>query len=719
MTKRIIPALLVAAGLGSAQTVEPVDPARGLVLANDHVRLVFEPGGLGLSELVDLATGRNHLAETGGKRLLWQVTLGRGTLTRTADNNYRPATYARLETLPDGVRRAVMEWNDLRWWLEDKALTVRVTVELAPDSGIALWRLFVENHSDYWGISSVAFPAVNGFPAAGAYDIARPVFASGGQLLKGWRERIRGRHPSGGWPMQFCSLHEGRNSVYLGTRDSEGRAKDFLIEPGVQLAVVHYPENMGQAGSDWPDWYAVEFGTYQGGWVAAARHYRNWALQQKWASAGRLSRRSVPRLAREAAFWVCESWLWKDTPGGAPPTDMAQWVQHRPAAAGEEADPHELNAPLIAAHEQMGVPTALHWYNWHHMPFDNLYPHFLPAKKGFKERVAELVSRGILVMPYINGTSADMNIPDWERFAPSAIVDEAGGFRHHLYSEAAGRLLSMCPSQVFWRDTIARLVERLVSEYGVNGVYVDQISAMEHELCFNARHGHPLGGGRYWADGNRELLRKVRNVAERAGREITITSEGADELFLDLVDANLTWAQPSDREIPLMQVVYSGYTLFFGSPCDYKQSDRFFRYAQGQALIDGRQNGWMNLRLFEPGHEAKVNYLRLCAQTRARYGNYLTYGRLLEPVEPLDPVPRFTEDVFGWNQKYRGSAPVAEGRLWQAEDGALAVFLANYGDEAVRFRFRVDPAQLGAKGAAVERVEVLEPASVKVVELGR
>ena len=706
--------LLLPAGALAAQ-----DPARGLVLSNAHVRLEFEPGGMGLKAMVDLATGRNHVRAAADKNPLWQLSLGRGTLARTANNNYKPCDYARIEPLAGGAQRAVMEWNGLRWWLEDKALTVRVTVELPPDSGIARWRIFVENHSDYWGLQSVTFPMVSGVGGAD-YDIARPVFASGGHLLRKWNETVRGRHPSGGWPMQFCSLHRQRDSVYLGTQDPDGRAKDFLIEPGKQLAVVHYPENLSEAGSGWPDFYPVEFGVYQGGWVEAARHYRAWALGQKWASAGRLSRRNVPAPVRDAAIWVCESWLWNEPPkGAAPSTNISEWVQEKGAAPGTQADFHELDAPLLAAQQQMGVPMALHWYNWHQTAFDNRYPHVLPAKAGFAERVKELVSRGILVMPYINGCSADMNIPDWDKFAPYANVDEAGGFRHHLYSEAAGRLLTMCPSQSYWQGTIARLVERLVGELGVNGVYVDQVSAMEHEMCFHRGHGHPLGGGRYWTDGNRELLRKVRNVAERSGRQVTITSEGADEVFLDLVDANLTWAQPTDWEIPLMQVVYSGYTLFFGSPCDYQQSDLFFRYAQGQALIDGRQNGWMKLGLFDPKYERKVQFLKACARTRAASAKYLTYGRLIEPLLPLDAVPAFSEDVFGWNRRHRGSAPVAEARLWQAEDGALAIFFANYGEERVPFRYRIDPVRSGGQGTPVEGSVTLEPASVRVLELPR
>ena len=176
--------------------------------------------------------------------------------------------------------------------------------------------------------------------------------------------------------------------------------------------------------------------------------------------------------------------------------------------------PEQMNAPFLEAQQRMGVPMALHWYSWHHMPFDNLYPHFLPAKPGFAERTRQLTARGLLIMPYINGSSADMNIPDFDRFAPHAIRDEAGGLRHHFYSDAAGRLLTMCPAREFWQGRISRVIDGLAN-LGVNGVYVDQISAMEQELCFDRSHGHPLGGGRYWTDGHRASLRKIRNEAQR------------------------------------------------------------------------------------------------------------------------------------------------------------------------------------------------------------
>jgi len=697
---------------------EQLDPSKGFTLANNFVRMEFEPQGMGLAAMMDLHSGINHLQPVKEKHLLWEVAFAKGAQIQKVTNNYAPCNYLRVEKLASGAQRAVMEWNDLRWWHEERVLTVRVTVDLPPDSGLAQWRISAINKSDYWGLWTVAFPLVNGFPEGGKYDLARPVFGSGGQLLRAWSGKIQARYPSGGFPMQFLALSRGRDSVYLGTRDPNAYAKDFAVDAGEKtLSIVHYAENMGVTGSDYPGYYPVEFGVYQGRWQEAALHYRQWALQQKWVQGGKLSQRGdFPEILKNLGVWILADWVWE----------------------GAEGQPPQMDAPLLDAQKFLGVPIGVHWYNWHHMKFDNEYPHFLPPKPGFAERVKDLVSQGVLVMPYINGSSADLNIPDFDKFGPHAIVDEAGGYRLHFYGEASGRLLSMCPTQEYWQNTVASLVQSLVEDSGVNGVYVDQVSAMEHELCFNGRHGHPVGGGRYWVDGNRELLAKVRNASTRQGRRPVITSEGADEVFLDLVDGNLTWAQTTDREIPLMEMVYSGYTILFASPCDITKSDRYFCYAQGQAWMDGRQNGWMNLDLFKPENHTKADYLRACGRLRVATKPFLIYGRLLGPIEPQKPVPTFTEEGFGRNKDvHTGTAPAAEGRLWQDENGNLAVFLANYTDAPVEFKYRIDPAQFGMAGGswdlkeiapegskalttvkgAVERNETLAPRELKVIEI--
>ena len=737
----IIWLIIVACAVGSQAAQRPVDPSKGLILKNRHVRLEFEPKGMGLSAMVDLESGVNHIRPVEGKHRLWQVTLGRGTQRESLDNNYAPCNFARVEELPGGGQRALLEWNDLHWWLQDRMLSIRVIVDLPPDSGIAEWRISVSNNNDYWGMWSVSFPYLNGAPESGKYDVARPIYGTGGQLLKAWRNKVEGRYPSGNWPIQLVALTRtaSRDSVYFATKDPEGSAKDFVVDPGDRsMTIVHYPENMGVAGSDYAGYYPAELGVYQGTWLEAAERYRTWALKQKWLQAGRLSQRTdVPELVKNVGAWIMEGWEWD----GA----------HFPPA-GQDGPP-QMTERVLAAQKWLGMPVALQWYNWHHMVADNDYPHYLPPRPGFAEHVKDMVNQGVLVMPYTNGSSCDYNIPDFAVWGPHAILDEAGAYRMYLYEEGAGRLLSMCPTQATWQNVITNLFNNLVVDYGVNGVYIDQIAAMPHELCFAREHGHPLGGGHYWADGYHDMLRKIRNYSDRDGRNPVLTSEASDEVFLDVMDAGCWPTEPTDSavpgmelsEIPLMNVIYSGYTIFFGSPINLARSERLFRYWQARCLIDGRQLGFMGLDLFKAENSSKAEVLRQCARCRMATKQFLQYGRLLGPIQPENALPVFTEEGFGhdssWQNRpgfyHKGKAPAAEGRLWQAENGDLAVFLANYVDETTDFKYSLDPAKYGLKGTRfelkeigpqaavshstiagkIERTEALAPRQIKVIEI--
>lgn len=96
---------------------------------------------------------------------------------------------------------------------------------------------------------------------------------------------------------------------------------------------------------------------------------------------------------------------------------------------------------------------------------------------------------------------------------------------------------------------------------------------------------------------------------------------------------------------------------------------------------------------------------------------YLTYGRLWGPVVSTAPMPSFTEDSFGWGmyeKLHAASLPCAEARLWQAEDGQLAVFMANYVDQEIPFTFVIDPAAYGLESDAF-RLNDLSPRGTRLI----
>jgi hypothetical protein len=78
-----------------------------------------------------------------------------------------------------------------------------------------------------------------------------------------------------------------------------------------------------------------------------------------------------------------------------------------------------------------------------------------------------------------------------------------------------------------------------------------------------------------------------------------------------------------------------------------------------------------------------------------------------------------------------------EARLWQAVDGHLAVFIANYTDREIPFSYAIDPANYGLsadryeiteitpekvlplakEGRQINRTEIMPPQKVRVIEI--
>ena len=89
-------------------------------------------------------------------------------------------------------------------------------------------------------------------------------------------------------------------------------------------------------------------------------------------------------------------------------------------------------------------------------------------------------------MPYINGRLCDPKSKTWtQEGGDKAAARQENG---KPYTEVYGSkvpLNVMCPATKQWQDKIAGIVDRLVNECGVDGVYIDQIGAAYAVRCFN------------------------------------------------------------------------------------------------------------------------------------------------------------------------------------------------------------------------------------------
>ena len=260
-------------------------------------------------------------------------------------------------------------------------------------------------------------------------------------------------------------------------------------------------------------------------------------------------------------------------------------------------------------------------------------------------------------MPYINGRLWDRDIPSFaeEGFYGAAKDRKGRPYDEAYYSGAA--LAVMCPSKI-WGDRIYELADGLFNEHGVDGIYLDQIGAHGPVRCFDRSHGHRLGGGDWWAGGYRTLLQRVRDLGERSGKKIFLTTENPIECFMDTIDAHLRFGT---RDMPGLNAVYSGYTLHFNSGSGVAAGPEKFKGGEAHACLDGIQIGWGNANDGTLKHPDLTKYMGAIGRLRKRSVPFLVEGEYVDELSCDLPTPQKT----------------LRATVWKAPDGRLGVLMAN------------------------------------------
>lgn len=612
-------------------------------ITGNGLTLEFSPQTGGLAAVLG-SNGHAFMRRAETKPLLWRLTFRRADGSEVKMDNAQ----AEPPTIETGPGEIILRWERVNLPEEPGAFSARVSCRLSPSGDTAQMRLWVNNRSRQSGLWGVQFPVIAPIAEAGKADIAIGR-GNWGELYAAATQTIAGEYPSHNMPMLFMLLLEGDYGLYLAAHDPGARLKQFSLTPGGEFHVNTWAENMGQPGSGWNAPYAFALGAYRGDWIVGCKRYRAWALKSApWTKKGPLAKRSdVPEAMKKVCAWIVG---WGD---------------------------REQVVPTVRRFAQaVGAPVGVHWYNWHQIPFDIDYPAYFPVKPGFAQGVAELKREGVTVMPYINARLWDSGNREFPQAKPYSAKDLQG---HPIIEEygSGAKLAVMCPTQAFWQERVAQLVRRLGEEYGVNAVYLDQIASAPPRLCFDPGHRHPLGSGRWWADGYRQMLTPIKRWAASAERQVGLTTENDAEPYMDNVDAFLTWTPREQHEIPMTTAVYSGYTLYFASNRALAGGDTAFALCQARDFVWGTQLGWEGAEIVAPEHAAKLEFQGRLARLRAIAGDYLVYGELLAVLPPQNDLPDLTGRWNTWQGDREVTLKAVHAALWRGRDGSYALLVAN------------------------------------------
>ena len=549
-------------------------------------------------------------------------------------------------------------WEGFSLGDEKDVVDVAAAVDLSGDGESAKWRIQVRNRSKTWGLAEVEYPIIRHVVASNTASALLPHGNTGGRLYERYSEGHNLLYPHGTVPMQTLAFMKDGAGLQFTTLDGKAQNKAFNTR-GLDMKIWYRCPDEGRPGAaNAPD-YAIETAAFAGDWWAAAKRYRKWALKQPWTSKGPLKDRKdfCKRIGNVGYWMICYS--------GKDAGDVTNRVAKMQAALP-------------------GVPLGFHWYNWHNSPFDVNYPEMFPARGGVKEAAAWMKSQGIFYMPYINGSLWDDDVASFTNAIPYTCKWPNGSNITYRCGHNGNVLARMCPTTELWKKTLAENTRRLFDELDVDGVYLDQVSCSLPQPCHDASHGHRLGGGEFWTQGYRDLMKPIREETVKRGG--ALTSESAAEPYMDSFDAFLTWGGNTPKDVPLLPAVYSGYALYFGCKPELGDSLDSYCALNARMFLWGVQLGWTRI-LLEKGRDKEVEFTRKLCRARLDNLDCFLYGELVGELMPVGEVPMV--DVK-WERDNVGEfkVPAIMSAVWLSDNGKRRAFIVNISDKELLFKFK-------------------------------
>lgn len=605
----------------------------------------------------------------------------------------------------------VLEWSGFPS-PHDK-LTVRATVALRGDSTTA-WRISLEGIEGV-AVEQVHFPRLAGMIVGEGDELAVPSWM--GQRARNPRTLLAGPDKAGksfefvypgATSMQLLTLsNPDSGGVYIAADDTLAYRKSFSLSgnaggDSATFAMTHVLSNPGH-NSSYETSYNTIIGIIPGDWLTGVERYREWGTRQYWARESRLHTGATPAWMRDAGAW--------------------EWNRGRSS---------EVLEPAAVLQRDVDLPVNVFWHWWHNGPYDTSFPDYLPPREGvasFKRAVDKAHAEGLHAIVYMNQRLWCTNTPSWSKEGAEkwAVRERDGKVRLETYNVFNPLpCATMNPADAFWRNKYVGMADTVLSQYGVDGIYMDQ--AVLSLVDWAEGHGHPVGGGNYWMQGFRELAKDLR---KKAGSDHGFAGEGGGESWMPDLDAFLTlqvsqerYADPASgwEVIPMFQAAYHPYALTYGTygsltlppydelwpaekrpPTAMELLDvkfvRQFHLEQARMFVWGMQPTIANFRpnqLTERRRE--MDYFGRLARLRYRFREFLETGEFLRP--PVVAAPRvelllsrisiYAARLGGPTEAHITTPEVLAG-AWRAADGRVAVALAGINTEPAETSVTLDP----------------------------
>jgi hypothetical protein len=300
-----------------------------------------------------------------------------------------------------------------------------------------------------------------------------------------------------------------------------------------------------------------------------------------------------------------------------------------------------------------GCPYLL-VFGWQTGGHDNHYLYrYVPNEDwggaaALRDAVEKARAMGVEVMPFFNGTLANIEMPEhkefghrWEAKTRAGHPYYAGNWaRHNFDAPTRNRDMlhyEICPCdghRTYFLDT----VRRMIGDYGFRNIQLDQISEKMFP-CYNPLHGHDKPD-RAYVDGMIDLLASTQRIVRETNPDGVVIGEWINELTAQWLDSSWCWRQTKFPE-PVLYTLPWAMLSHEIDALEYDEVNKAFAY---KLHLDMKIDGGDSPITKYPDFAAHVKRL---AELRRRVRDYYVYAafRDQEGID-VDPDDRIIAKVF-------------------------------------------------------------------------
>ncbi|BBO85868.1 hypothetical protein DSCO28_64340 [Desulfosarcina ovata subsp. sediminis] len=423
---------------------------------------------------------------------------------------------------------------------------------------------------------------------------------------------------------------------------------------------------------------------YPTSWYDAADLYKKWAEKQEWARETLSERNDIPKWFKNG-------------------TAILDYPIRKRAGRGV----HE-QIPQLATNysNDLGVTVTARPRGWEKHG-NWIGPDIFPAyqEKRFSASVNSIKNHGGRLFLYLEGYQWMLNEPNYQydgrdyfrKHCGDCAVQRMNG--EYTFSNKGRVYAQGCRTTETAQEALYRNALKCV-ELGADALQIEVVGG-GGQPCYNPKHDHPPGYGKWIYERFADLLQRVRTDGRKINPELALSIEEPCELYIPLLDAyngrdfrELRWPRhiPHSRGIPLFTYIYHEYALgFSGYHWNFLTKGRQLYQYRNVAMnfVCGKINGFNILNRPEDAaitnHSAEARkFMRDTVRMTCITGNkYLLLGKMMRPPKvDCDTITFFYPDVRSGDKAKTNKGNWKESRVlysaWQAPTGELGCVFANY-----------------------------------------